>query len=688
MKTELNLCDTISRLKGIGPKTLPLFHKLNLFNCGDVLFHVPTGYQTFSDPKNIDDLLCGEVESYLIKIPNTPITTKKVRNLTISSFCLSLEKNEKKLEIVFFNMPYLRSVLKPGKNIIVRGSIVVKGSNYSLEQPTIFTIESYEELLHSMQPIYSLTKGLTSNIIKKAVSQILTSITIEETLPSFLITKYQLISRKEAFYALHFPSSKKEVLEARKRLVFEEFLSFSLAIVTRKKESISIPFLPPLKECDIEYYINQLPYTLTNAQIDVWNEIKEDLKKDIAMNRLIQGDVGSGKTILAFFALLYAAKNNRQAALMAPTEVLAKQHFETLVEHNEKYKLDIAPILLVGSMTKKEKKIAYDSIKEGTANIIIGTHALIQEAVSYQNLSLVITDEQHRFGVRQRETLANKGFNVHLLVMSATPIPRTLSIVLFGDLFISTIQEMPIGRLPIKNCVVNRSFRKKAYEFITSELECGHQAYVICPMVEPGELDNVENVIEYSDTLKDVFPDSIKIAYLHGKMKPSLKNEIMEAFSKNEIQILVSTTVIEVGINVPNATVMMVENAERFGLATLHQLRGRVGRGEAQSYCIFVNGKDGPNTNKRLKLLETSNDGFYLANEDLKLRGPGDLFGIKQSGELNFSIGNIYDDSNVLLETNRLAHELIEGNYKGVDVSKLMIDLKTAYPNVVDFRTI
>lgn len=384
------------------------------------------------------------------------------------------------------------------------------------------------------------------------------------------------------------------------------------------------------------------------------------------MNRLVQGDVGCGKTIIAFLSLIDIVAKGYQGALMVPTEVLATQHYDNLCELKEKYNLHINPVLLTGSVTAANKRKIYASIEAGEANIIIGTHALIQEKVIYNKLALVITDEQHRFGVKQREKLSGKGETPHILVMSATPIPRTLAIILYGDLDISVIDTMPSNRLPIKNCVVDRNYRPNAYKFIENQVRNGHQAYIICPMVESMEEgennSDLCDVISYSKMLSEELPADIKVEYLHGKMKPSEKNSIMERFARNEINVLVSTTVIEVGVNVPNATVMMVEDAERFGLAGLHQLRGRVGRGDAQSYCIFVSGAKSKDTRERLEILNKSNDGFYIANKDLSLRGPGDFFGIRQSGDMSFKLGDIYADATTLKLTADILKDIEDGN--------------------------
>ena len=409
-----------------------------------------------------------------------------------------------------------------------------------------------------------------------------------------------------------------------------------------------------------EQLIKQLPYELTNAQKKVWQEILADMQGERVMSRLVQGDVGSGKTIIALLGLVLAGANGYQGAMMAPTEVLAKQHYASITELFEQYKIPLKVELLTGSMTAKEKREAYERIASGEAEIIVGTHALIQDKVQYKNLALVVTDEQHRFGVKQREKLADKGQTPHILVMSATPIPRTLAIILYGDLDISVIDELPANRLPIKNCVVDTSYRNTAYTFMKKQVAEGRQCYVICPMVEDSEFLEAENVVDYARILQEELGNSIKVGHLHGKMKQAEKDTIMEQFAKNEIQILVSTTVIEVGINVPNATVMMVENAERFGLAQLHQLRGRVGRGKHQSYCVFMSGSKTNDTKERLSILNKSNDGFYIASEDLKLRGPGDLFGIRQSGVLDFKLADVFQDAKVLQRASEAAAQLMK----------------------------
>ncbi len=540
-----------------------------------------------------------------------------------------------------------------------------------MEQPEHYTLADYENLLYIMQPKYPLVSGLTEKMVTKAVRQVLANdqIRVPEYLPDTWLSDYDLEEEWEALRQIHFPKDDGAMRKARKRIVFDEFLMFILGIRKMKEHQEElVSQIPMVEVAETSRLIETLPYALTGAQKRVWKEIVSDMTGGKVMSRLVQGDVGSGKTILAVLALIMTGCNGCQGALMVPTEVLARQHFESVKEILEEHQIPLVPVLLTGSMTAKEKRLAKAEIESGSAQIIIGTHALIQEDVQYHRLALVVTDEQHRFGVRQRETLADKGITPHVLVMSATPIPRTLAIIVYGDLDISVVDEMPAHRLPIKNCVVDESYRPNAYRFMEKEVAAGHQVYIICPMVEESDELELENVTDYTEKLQKILP-MIRIACLHGKMKPKEKNEIMERFAVGDIQILISTTVIEVGINVPNATVMMVENAERFGLAQLHQLRGRVGRGSAQSYCIFMSGSKGKETRKRLEVLNKSNDGFYIASEDLKLRGPGDLFGIRQSGILEFRMGDVFQDSAVLGQASEAAGRLLKEDPQLLDPS-------------------
>lgn len=590
----------------------------------------------------------------------TGIYINQIRNLQVLTTTVADASG--RLPVAWFNAPYLRGTLKKGSVFILRGKIIRKKGRPQMEHPEIFTPAAYEEIIHSMQPVYGLTKGLSNKMITKLVHQILDTRPLHgEYLPEEIRERYQLADANYAIRTIHFPKNMQELLTARKRLVFDEFLLFVLAIQLLKEKTEEAPNTFPMKPVwTTEEIIEGLPYDLTGAQKNVWHEIERDLSGHKLMSRLVQGDVGSGKTVIAFLAMVLSAENGFQSALMVPTEVLANQHYEGFLRLMEEQNIaSCHPVLLTGSTTARQKREIYQKIADGEVNVIIGTHALIQEKVEYKNLGLVITDEQHRFGVRQREALTTRGNPPHVLVMSATPIPRTLAIILYGDLDISIIDELPAKRLPIKNCVVGTSYRPKAYSFIEKQVQMGRQAYVICPMVEESEGLEAENVTDYARKLQEVLPGEIKVEILHGKMKPKEKNRIMEAFASGEIQVLVSTTVVEVGVNVPNATVMMVENAERFGLAQLHQLRGRVGRGEHQSYCIFIQGNNEENTSKRLKILNESNDGFYIAGEDLKLRGPGDLFGIRQSGLMEFKIGDIYNDAGILKNANEAAGEIL-----------------------------
>ena len=681
----------VNRIKGVGEKTAALFVKINVYTVDDLIRHYPRDYETYDAPVSVREAVPGKLQTIYGQITAIP-NIKKVRNLSILNAVLK-DSNGESIQLTFFNMPFLKKVLKPGGFYLFRGLIQQRGIHKIMEQPRMFTWDEYQKKTGRLLPRYALTKGLTNQTVQKSVAQALEYYPPEkEYLPQVILQKYPMLSHREAVYALHFPESREEMLTARNRMVFEEFFSFLL--VLRKNKELAAKtenHFPMYETADTVRFLEQLPFPLTKAQKKVWGELREDMGSPYAMNRLIQGDVGSGKTILAVLALLMCAANGYQGAMMAPTEVLAVQHFETISGYVKKYGIAFRPVLLTGSMTAKEKREAYAKIASGEANLIIGTHALIQEKVEYSSLALVVTDEQHRFGVRQRETLAAKGSEPHVLVMSATPIPRTLAIILYGDLKVSVIDELPANRLPIKNCVVGTSYRPKAYEFIAKEVAAGRQAYVICPMVEEGESEDLENVVDYTEKLRAALPPSVQVAYLHGKMRPSDKNRIMEEFAAKEIDVLVSTTVIEVGINVPNATVMMVENAERFGLAQLHQLRGRVGRGEFQSYCIFISTSEAKETMERLQILNHSNDGFHIASEDLKLRGPGDIFGIRQSGEFAFVLGDIYTDANILKEASDAVEQLLVSDPELTDDDSLALvnyfKEHTAV-NVVDFRTI
>lgn len=664
----------IRELKGIGDKTEKLFNKLNIYDSDDLLYYFPRNYDAFREPVTVSEIEDSGIHSIYGMIANNPeLITKgrfKILNVIIK------DQNGTPVKITWFNMPFLKNQLKRGYRFIFRGKVAFSGNLVFMEQPVIYTEADYDKKLNSLQPIYGLTAGLTNNLVQKAVKQSFENAKAEpEYLPESIIKEYDFIDCNEARYLMHFPKDMDELLRAKKRVVFDEFFLFTMSIKALKNIELTNNFHVIYKGKYSELILKKLPYDLTNAQKKVYDEIIKDMSGNRTMNRLVQGDVGSGKTILAFLAMINSAECGFQSALMAPTEVLATQHYEALNNLIVNNDLPFKVALLTGSVTAANKKKIKQDLINGDVNFVIGTHAVITDDVEFNSLALVITDEQHRFGVRQRQNLSQKGCNTHVLVMSATPIPRSLAIILYGDLDISIIDEKPAERLPIKNCIIDDSYRANTYKFIKDELAKGHQAYIICAMAEETENDNdeLENVVNYSDKIRKEFSSDINIEYLHGKMKSGQKNDIMARFSAGEINILVSTTVVEVGINVPNATVMVIENAERFGLAGLHQLRGRVGRGREQSYCIFISNSKNKLTKERLQILKDSNDGFYISEQDLKLRGPGDILGCRQSGEMGFKIGNIYADAKILKIASDVSNNIFEDDptlekekYKGI----------------------
>ncbi len=653
-----SLIEHVSSLKGVGDKSSALFEKCGIRTVEDLLNYFPRDYDICGPVINVADLTEGETCAVRVAMAGK-VAVRRVRNLSILAFKASDATGE--MNITYFNMPYMVNNIKAKTFYVFRGLVQKKGNHFVMEQPKMYKYEDYLEIMGTMQPKYPLVKGLSNQLMIKTVTQAIGATPyLEDALSQSMKRELNLMDYSEAVRKIHFPANMDEFTVARRRIAFNEILQFILKIRFLKRESEeSINDYVYSESGEIDKLLSNLPYELTGKQLSIWNDIKSDLMGPHVMNRLIQGDVGSGKTILAFMALLFTAANGYQGAIMAPTEVLARQHYESFVKMAKDYDLVLKPVLLVGSLTAKEKREAYALIESGECNCIVGTNALIQEKVSYNKLSLVITDEQHRFGVKQREKLSEKGFNTHILAMSATPIPRTLAIILYGDLSVSVLDEMPGGRIPIKNCVVGKEYRPTAYKFIHDQVMQKRQCYVICPMIEEGENSSSENVTDYSEMLKRTLPD-LRIGLLHGKMKPSEKDSVMDKFFKGEIDVLVSTTVIEVGINVPNATVMMIENSERFGLAQLHQLRGRVGRGKHQSYCIFINTSGKEEAKNRLEIMNHSNDGFLIAEEDLKQRGPGDLFGIRQSGEMSFHVADIYQDAALIKEAAAYVDRLLK----------------------------
>ena len=672
MKLEQSIMD----LKGIGEKNAALFHKLNIYTIGDLVYHFPREFQTFPKVENtVSAVKSGEKQALMATIKTTA-TVSHVRGMSLLKFQV-VDRIGQVINVTFFNMPYLKKGITLGKSSVFFGNIHCKNNQYFLTQPKMYQYEEYKKLEEKLVPVYARTKGLTDQAIYKHCKNALSVVDKpKEYLPDSLLEKYSFPPLIDALVKVHSPESFEEAGLARKRFAYEEFLLFLLAIKSQQSGEKTQNPHHMIETADVARLIEKLPYKLTTSQEQAFRQIKSDMLGDTCMNRLLQGDVGSGKTIVAILALLLCVSNGYQGAMMAPTEVLAVQHMETIQKMSKDYRLPFKPVLLTGGQSAKEKREIYSQIENGECNLVIGTHALIQDKVIFKNLALVITDEQHRFGVKQREKLVSKGDDVHTIVMSATPIPRSLALILYGDLDITEMKEVPSDRLPIKNCVVNQNYRQTAYKFMQGEIDKGHQIYVICPMAEPGVMEELENVVDYSKFLKTFFDEHVQISYLHGKMKPKQKTEIMENFAAGKIDILVSTTVIEVGINVPNATVMLVENAERFGLATLHQIRGRVGRGDAQSYCIFMETEEKARKNERLEILNHSNDGFEIASEDLKLRGPGDFIGVEQSGAFRFRYADIYQDADMLKNAAADVKKILENDSLLIEESHIPLKKK------------
>ncbi len=656
----LNRNSNLTELKGVGEKTAQLYAAGGIRTLGDLLDCCPRAYDHYTEPVAVQALREGETAAVELHILGTG-RTRMAGRFRITVFHGADPTGE--VQITYFNMPFMVKMLPAGSRRIFRGTVRKSPKGIvRLEQPECCTPEEYAGRKGKYLPRYPLSHGMKNTAVIRLVQKALLScIPDEDYLPPADRERLGLMEEWEATRKIHFPESAEELTAARNRKAFDEFLSFLLAIRRQKRGEAELrnerPLLP---SGETNRLIERLPYELTDSQRKAWNEIEADLTGEHVMSRLLQGDVGSGKTILAFLSLLLCAANGRQGALMAPTEVLAEQHMKDLSHMVAAYELPIRPVLLTGSVTGKARRDTLEKIRNGEANVIIGTHALIQEKVDYRDLALVITDEQHRFGVRQRETLAGKGWHTPVLVMSATPIPRTLSIILYGDLSVSRLTELPKNRRPIKNLAMAASERGRMYRFMLGEIEKGRQAYVICPAVEENGLGQMENVTDYTENLRRSLPERVRIEGLNGRMRPAEKNRIMTAFAAHEIDILVSTTVIEVGINVPNATCILIENAERFGLSQLHQLRGRVGRGSDQSYCMFLYSEDLKEKPKRLSVLERTNDGFEIAEQDLKLRGPGDLFGIRQSGALGFRVADIYEDAALLTMAASYAEEVLQ----------------------------
>ena len=643
----------LTELKGIGGSRAELFFRAGVENLMDLLYYFPRTYLDERSRKAISDIQLGEDVVIRARLISSPRNFHKGK-WTVTNARIADETGE--LAVVWFNQPYLMKNLVEGQLYLFKGKVK---RNYNRIQLTSPSVQKAELEMPGIVPVYPLGGGLTQKMVQSAVRQGLTYLS-DAMDPLPVSYRQNLLSWSQAIRSMHLPDSFEKQEQARHRLVFDELFIQQLALHRMKKNlrgNTSGFQIQSSKETETAF-LQALPYELTGAQRRVWTEIQADLAGGQAMNRLVQGDVGCGKTMVALLAMYTTAKSGFQAAMMAPTEVLARQHLAEAQKWLTPLGIKIA--LLTGNVKGKERKQVLEGLESGEIQIIIGTHALISEPVRYQRLGLVITDEQHRFGVRQRMALADKGEAPNVLVMTATPIPRTLAMILYGDMDISIIDEMPPGRTPVQTFCVNGSYEKRLYAFMQKQVDQGHQVYVICPMVEESEDNELRSATEYAAFLQKVIFPKLSVGLLHGQMKPSDKDQVMAAFARGEIQILVATTVVEVGVNVPNATLMVIENAERFGLAQLHQLRGRVGRGAAESYCVLVTESQQVQTRKRMKTMVDSSDGFYIAEEDLRLRGSGDVFGLRQHGLPDFKLADLYRDMAILKEAQQMAQTIME----------------------------
>lgn len=638
--------DDILSIKNIGEERAKKLKKLGINTVNDLIEYFPRHYDDRSNVSPIKDVEKDKINTVKGKIISK-LETIKIKHINVTK--TRIDDGTGILEIVWFNQPYLKNTIIQKKEYIFTGKIVEKYGRIQLESPDYEILDGKETLSNGrIVPVYSSTYKFTQKLFRGIINDTLKLIKgqIEEFLPISIRKEYNLCERNFAIENIHFPKDNKSFFMARKRLVFEELFLLQMRLLQLKQNTQIKECKVFIKDFNISEILSIFPFKLTNAQESVLKEIENDFKENKVMNRLIQGDVGSGKTAIAQIATYMMVKNGYQATIMAPTDVLASQHYEGFKKIFEK--LGYNCVFLSGNQKKKEKKIAYELIENGEANIIIGTHAIIQEQVIFKNLGLVVTDEQHRFGVKQREILASKGNNPHTLVMTATPIPRTLALILYGDLDISTINQLPPGRQKIDTSFVNSTYYPRIYNFIKKNADEKKQAYIICPMIEENEKNELKAVLTYTDELKEQIFLGYTVECIHGKMKNDEKKEIMDRFYNGEIDILVSTTVIEVGINVPNATIILIENAERFGIAQLHQLRGRVGRGTEKSYCILVSDAKSKVSKERLETMVKSSDGFELSEKDLEIRGPGDFFGTRQHGLPEMKIANLYKDIEIL----------------------------------------
>jgi ATP-dependent DNA helicase RecG len=662
--------ESITNIPGVGKQRTKELKKLGLESIEDILYYVPRRYEDRSQLKPINLLESGSVETIFGTIKKVEVINPK-KNVNI--FKAYLKNASGCIAAIWFNQTFLKNKLKPGIKIIVTGKVDLR-----FERKIIVSeYEIYDDLSEQRHtgrivPIYSTTEKIPSKFLRNIVYEALDKfiISIPEVIPEDILKKYNLLGIQKALKEIHFPTNWELAKSARNRLAFEELLILQLGIKNMKQKVKKLAGISHTKQDDLaKSFINSLPFPLTNAQLRVISEIKKDMENSEIMYRLVQGDVGSGKTVVAIWALIKALSGGYQGALMVPTEILAEQHYLSITKMLKP--LGIEPILLTGSLPTKEKKQILYEILQGNIKLVIGTHALIQDEVIFNNLGVVVIDEQHRFGVKQRLALQEKGPNPDILIMTATPIPRSLALTLYGDMDLSIIDELPQGRKPVKTYHINEAMRTRVYNLIRKEVTDGHQVYFVCPMIEESEKLYVENVINLAKNLqKNIFPE-FKIGLLHGKLDMAEKEKVMENFRKGFINILVTTTVIEVGVNVPNATIMVIENAERFGLAQLHQLRGRVGRGSKQAYCILISDPKTDEGKARMEIMTESTDGFYLSEQDLKLRGPGDFLGTKQHGLPDLKIANLLKDVHILEQVKILADEILREDFTSIKYNKL-----------------